>query len=150
MAEFRAILQKTIDSFVENNTQAVKKQDVALLSAILTDDCVRKYHPRSFVKRYSQFLKPQLTNAEYEAQMKNELGTMKDVQQKITNTVIDTEARTAVLFSEQTITTANGGTSVVEVLWGLTFTEDGSRVAQVLEYVDSQVIEQMLSNMGAH
>ncbi|KAI1390888.1 uncharacterized protein F4822DRAFT_394741 [Hypoxylon trugodes] len=152
MADLRAVLQKTIDAFVENNTLAVKKKDSSLFSAVLADDCVRIYRPRSFVERYPQFFKAQITNADYEAQMKIELQTMQDVSQKITRTVIDTTERRAVIWSEQTITTPSGAQNQVELLWDLSFTEDGTRVTQIQEFVDTfeatKLLEQMLSKAG--
>ncbi|KAK9420363.1 putative SnoaL-like domain-containing protein, partial [Seiridium unicorne] len=90
MADFRAILQKTADIFVENNTLAVKRRDASLFSAILTDDCVRIYRPLSFLERYHQFFKKEITNADYEAQMGIELQTMQEVSQKVTRSSIDT------------------------------------------------------------
>lgn len=150
MADFRAVLQKTVNAFVDNNTQAVKKKDPSLFSAILTEDCVRTYRPQSFVNRYPQFFKPQITNDDYEAQMKVELQTMKDVSQKITRTVIDTTERAAVIWTEQTITIPDGSKKSVEVIWDLSFTEDGSRVSRILEFVDTyestKVLEHMLGN----
>ncbi|KAI2783172.1 hypothetical protein F4815DRAFT_382374 [Daldinia loculata] len=153
MADLREVLQKTANAFVENNTLAVKKRDTSLFSAILTEDCIRMYRPLSFIQRYPQFFKAQITNADYEAQMQVELQTMKDVSQKITRTVIDTTERRATLWSEQTIFTANGSTSKVEVIWDLNFSEDGTRVSQIMEFVDTyeatKVLEQMLAKAGA-
>ncbi len=153
MDDFRAVLQETTNAFVENNTLAVKQKDASLFSAILTEDCIRMYRPLSFIQRYPQFFKPQIANADYEAQMKIELQTMKDVSQKVTRTVIDTAQRRATIWSEQTITTPDQSTSSVEVIWDLDFTEDGKRVKQILEFVDTfestKMLEQMLSNAGA-
>ncbi|KAI0595010.1 hypothetical protein F4775DRAFT_570975 [Biscogniauxia sp. FL1348] len=153
MDDFRAVLQETTNAFVENNTLAVKKKDASLFSAILSDDCIRMYRPLSFVQRYPQFFKPQITNADYEAQMKVELQTMKDVSQKVTRTVIDTAQRRATIWTEQTITAPDQSKSSVEVIWDLDFTEDGKRVRQILEFVDTfestKMLEQILSNAGA-
>jgi hypothetical protein len=41
MADFRAVLQKTVNAFVDNNTQAVKRKDHGILSEALAEDCVR-------------------------------------------------------------------------------------------------------------
>ncbi|KAI1494406.1 hypothetical protein F5X96DRAFT_617785 [Biscogniauxia mediterranea] len=153
MDDFRAVLQQTTNAFLENNTLAVKNKDVSLFSAILTEDCIRMYRPLSFIQRYPQFFKPQITNADYEAQMQVELQTMKDVSQKVTRTVIDTAQRRATIWTEQTITTPDQSKSTVEVIWDLDFTEDGKRVRQILEFVDTfestKMLEQMLSNAGA-
>ncbi|KAI4864618.1 hypothetical protein F4820DRAFT_422895 [Hypoxylon rubiginosum] len=152
MAEFREVLQKTAKAFVENNTLAVQKKDPSLFSAILTEDCIRMYRPLSFIRRYPQFFKTHITNADYEAQMKVELQTMRDVSQKVTRTVIDTVERRATLWTEQTVFTANGSESVVEVIWDLNFSEDGTRVSQIMEFVDTyestKVLEQMLAKAG--
>ncbi|XXH00554.1 hypothetical protein Hte_006902 [Hypoxylon texense] len=152
MAEFREVLQKTAKAFVENNTLAVQKKDTSLFSAILTEDCIRMYRPLSFIQRYPQFFKAQITNADYEAQMKIELQTMRDVSQKITRTVIDTAERRATLWSEQTVFTADGSKSVVEVIWDLNFSDDGTRVSQIMEFVDTyestKVLEQILARAG--
>ena len=149
MADLRATLQDTINSFVANNTTAVKTKDYSLFSSVLAPDCVRLYRPLSFVNRYSQFFKAEITNADYEAQMKVELQVMQDVSQKITRTIIDTEQRAAVIWSEQTVYTVHGEKNVVEVVWDFSFTEDGRRIVQIMEYVDTyesaKVLEQMLS-----
>lgn len=152
MTDFRAVLQKTIDAFVANNTQAVKTKNLSLFSEVLAQDCVRMYRPLSFVKRYPQFFKAEITNDDYEAQMKIELQTMKDVSQKTTRTIIDTTERTAVIWSEQTVSTFGGDTNVVEVILDLSFTEDGTRITQIMQYVDTyestKLLEQILSNAG--
>ncbi|KAM0816005.1 putative SnoaL-like domain-containing protein [Seiridium cardinale] len=154
MADFRAILQKTADIFVENNTLAVKRRDASLFSAILTDDCVRIYRPLSFLERYHQFFKKEITNADYEAHMGIELQTMQEVSQKVTRSSIDTTQRRATLWTEQTITTTDQSKKVVEMIWDLEFTEDGTRVKQILEFVDSyessQLLEEMLTKADAH
>jgi hypothetical protein len=153
MADFRAILHNTVDTFIANNTQAVKTKDYSLFSAVLAEGCVRLYRPLSFINRYSQFFKSEITNADYEAQMKIELQVMKDVSQNITRVIIDTEQRAAVIWSEQTVFTVDGKKNVVEVVWDLSFSEDGSRVAQIMEYVDThesgKVLEEMLSRAAA-
>ncbi|KAI1499877.1 hypothetical protein F5X99DRAFT_388506 [Biscogniauxia marginata] len=153
MDDFRAVLQETANAFVENNTLAVKQKDTSIFSAILAEDCIRIYRPLSFIQRYPQFFKPHITNADYEAQMNIELQTMKDLSQKVTRTVIDTAQRRATIWTEQTITTPDQSKSSVEVIWDLDFTEDGKRVKQILEFVDTfestKMLEQMLSNAGA-
>ncbi|GAW14105.1 hypothetical protein EKO27_g11442 [Xylaria grammica] len=148
----RATIQKTIDAFIENNTQAVKQKNTNLLSAILAKDCIRMYRPLSFIQRYPQFFKPQITNADYEAQMQHELQTMQDVRQDVTRTVIDTTERKATLWVETTVFTTDSQNKV-EVIFDLDFTEDGSQVKQVTEFVDTfestKVLEQILTQMGA-
>lgn len=154
MDNFRAVLQKTADAFVENNTLGVKNKDTSLFSAILTEDCVRMYRPLSFTERYPQFFKTHITNADYEAQMKMELQTMHEVSQKVTRTVIDSTERRATIWTEQTITTPDKSQRKVEVIWDLDFTEDGSKVSRIMEFVDTyestKMLEQMLSQAGAH
>lgn len=160
-------MQQTITVFVENNTAAVKKKDVSLLSAALSDNCVKMYRPLSFVNKYPQFFKAQVTNAEYEEQMKMELQTMSDVVQKVARTVIDAHQRVANVWIEKTVHTINGSTSSVEVIfwlhqfltpfeanhlhqviYDLEFTEDGKQISQYIEFVDTfesvKVLEQML------
>ncbi|KAI1364389.1 hypothetical protein F5Y08DRAFT_307056 [Xylaria arbuscula] len=152
MADIRANIQSTINAFIENNTQAVKQRDTSLLSVILAKDCIRQYRPLSFINRYPQFFKPQLTNADYEAQMQQELHTMKDVEQKVTRTVIDSVERKATLWVETTLWSPESK-STVEVIFDLNFTEDGTQVSQVTEFVDtyesSKFLEQILEQMGA-
>lgn len=117
MDELRAIMQETITAFVQNNTTAVKKKDVSLFSSVLSDDCVKMYRPLSFVKKYPQFFKAQITNAEYEAQMKMELQTMSDVVQNVTRTVVDAHRRVANIWIEKTVHTVDGSKSSVEVIF---------------------------------
>ncbi|KAI1170932.1 hypothetical protein F4777DRAFT_567497 [Nemania sp. FL0916] len=151
MAELRQAIQKTIDTFVENNTLAVKNKDVTLMSSVLADGCIRMYRPLSFIRQYPQFFKPQISNAEYETQMEHELLTMQDALQNVTRTVIDTTERAATLWVEKTVHTA-ASTSTVEVVYDLSFTEDGGRISQVVEFVDTsesiKVLEQILSKMA--
>jgi hypothetical protein len=153
MSELRPILQKTIDAFVNNNTQAVKKKDHALFSEALAEKCIRLYRPLSFVNRYPEFFKKEITNAEYESQMKVELLTMQDVAQDVTRTVIDTEQRRATLLIEKTVFTVDGGKHTVEVVLDLGFTEDGTKVTEIVEFVDTfestKVLEQILSRAAA-
>ncbi|KAI1309820.1 hypothetical protein F5Y03DRAFT_58483 [Xylaria venustula] len=152
MADLRATIQKTINAFIENNTQAVKQKDTSLLSAILAKDCVRQYRPLSFIKRYPQFFKPQISNAEYEAQMQQELHTMQDVAQNVTRTVIDTTERKATLWVETTVITKDSQ-NTVEVIFDLNLTDDGTQVSQVTEFVDTyestKVLEQILAQIGS-
>ncbi|KAI1423245.1 hypothetical protein F5Y12DRAFT_758801 [Xylaria sp. FL1777] len=152
MADLRATIQKTIDAYIENNTQAVKQRNTSLLSAVLAKDCIRMYRPLSFINRYPQFFKPQITNADYEAQMKNELPTMQDVEQKVTRTVIDTTERKATLWVETTVITPDSQ-SLVEVIFDLNLTDDGTQVSQVTEFVDTyqstKVLEEILAKMSA-
>ncbi|KAH8164422.1 hypothetical protein CIB48_g3853 [Xylaria polymorpha] len=151
MADLRPVIQKTVDIFVENNTLAVKKKDTTLLSSVLAEDCIRMYRPLSFIQKYPQFFKPSITNADYEAQMKAELLTIQDASQNVTRTVIDTTQRAATLWIEKTVHTA-ASSSTVEVVYDLTFTEDGTRISQVVEFVDTsesiKVLEQILSQMA--
>ncbi|XXH00563.1 hypothetical protein Hte_006911 [Hypoxylon texense] len=84
--------------------------------------------------------------------MKAELQTMQDVSQKVTRMVIDTTERRATLWTEQTLPLADGSKNFNEMIWDLDFSEDGTRVSQVLEYVDTykatQVLQQMLAKLG--
>ncbi|KAI1330890.1 hypothetical protein F5Y16DRAFT_318959 [Xylariaceae sp. FL0255] len=151
MADLRSVIQATINSFVENNTQAVKQRDEKLLSASLAENCIRMYRPLSFAQRYPQFFKPQLSNADYEAQMGHELQTMQDVSQNVTRTVIDTVGLKASIGIEKTVFTSSAKTTV-EVIMDLDFTQDGTQITQVMEFVDTyqstKVLEEMLSNMA--
>lgn len=116
MVELRAVIQETVTAFVQNNTNAVKEKNVSLLSSVLSDDCVKMYRPLSFVNKYPQFFKAQITNAEYETQMKMELHTMSDVVQNVTRTVIDAHQRVANVWIEKTVHTVDGSKSTVEVI----------------------------------
>lgn len=161
-------MQQTITTFVENTTAAVKKKDVSLLSTALSDDCVKMYRPLSFVNKYPQFFKAQITNTEYEAQMKMELQTISDVVQNVTRTVIDAHQRVANVWIEKIVHTVNGSTSSVEVIFGhhpilppsqanriykviydMEFTQDGKQISQYIEFLDTlesaKVLEQILS-----
>lgn len=149
MADMRATLQQTIETFLENNTQGVKTKDASRFSAVLSDDCVRLYRPFSFINRYPQFFKKEITNADYEAQMAVELQTFNDVRQEVTRTTIDAVQRIATLWTTQHVTMIDGTKRTVEVIWDLTFTEDGSRVSQIIEFVDTfestNMLEQILA-----
>ncbi|ROW11923.1 hypothetical protein VPNG_05171 [Cytospora leucostoma] len=153
MAELRAVIQETITGWVENNTAAVKKKDVSLFSSFLSDNCVRLYRPLSFVNKYPQYFKAELTNAEYESQKSMELHTMLDVVQNVTRTVIDAPQRVANVWIEKTVHTADGSTSSVEVIYDLEFTQDGKQISRYIEFVDTfvsiKVFEQMLEKAGA-
>ncbi|KAH8205140.1 hypothetical protein TruAng_000705 [Truncatella angustata] len=127
----------TIDAFVENDTHATKEKIIALFSATLTEDCVRLYRPQSFVRRNSQFFEVQIINADYAAQMQIKLQTIQEVSFKVTRTVTDVAERRAVLWSEQIIATADGSKSAVEVVRDLDFTEGGSRIKQIQEFIDN-------------
>lgn len=70
MDEPRAVMQETTTAFVENDTAAIRKKDVSLLSSVPTEDCVKMHRLLSFVNKYPQFFKTPTTNAEYEAQVK--------------------------------------------------------------------------------
>lgn len=115
MNELREIIQETITTFNQNNTNAVKQKDVSLLSSVLTDDCVKLYRPLSFVNKYPQFFKAETTNAEYEAQTKIKLHVMSDVAQNVTRTVIDAHQRVANVWIEKTVYLVDGSKSTVEV-----------------------------------
>ncbi|KAI5925348.1 hypothetical protein F4810DRAFT_708734 [Camillea tinctor] len=127
MDDFRATLERTANAFLKNNTLAVKQKDVSLFSAILSEDCIRIYRPLSFIQKTypKESLEP----------------------------VIDTTQRRATIWTEQTITTLDESKSTVELIWDLDFTEDGKRVSQILEFVDTaesiKVLEQMLSDADA-
>ncbi|KAI1744059.1 hypothetical protein F4680DRAFT_406066 [Xylaria scruposa] len=148
MDDFRSVLQRTIDTFLENNMLAMKKKDISLFSVALSEDCVRMYRPLSLTRRYPQFFKPEINNSDYEAQMKMELQTMREVSQKVTRTVIDTTQRRASIHTEQTILT-DDGQNVVETIYDLDFTEDGTKISRILVIVDTyestKIIEEILS-----
>ncbi|KAI3397450.1 hypothetical protein diail_10781 [Diaporthe ilicicola] len=151
MDELRAVMQQTIAAFVQNTTTAVKKKDVSLLSAVLSDDCA------------------QITNAEYEAQMQVELQTISDVERNVTREVIDAHQRVANVWIEEVVHTVDGSTSSVEVMilgpdsilkppeanrlskviYDLEFTHDGKQISQYIQFVDSfesvKVLEKILS-----
>ncbi|POS70321.1 hypothetical protein DHEL01_v211283 [Diaporthe helianthi] len=154
MDSLREVIQGTITAFVENNTAAVKNKNVSLLSSQLSDNCVKEYRPLSFVRKYPQFFKSQVTNAEYEAQMSMELNTMTDVKQNVTRTVIDAHQRVANVWIDKTVYTVDGSESSVEVIYDLEFTQDGKQITKYIEFVDTfkavQVLEQMLSNAGGN
>lgn len=109
-------MQETITAFVQSTTAAVKTKDVSLLSSVLSDDCVKMYRPLSFINKYPQFFKAQITNAEYEAQMKMELQTISDVVQNVTRTVIDAHQHVANVWIEKIVYTVDGSKSSVEVI----------------------------------
>ncbi|KAI1471948.1 uncharacterized protein F4812DRAFT_456051 [Daldinia caldariorum] len=150
--DIRQVLQKTIDTFLANNDLGVKNKDPSLFSAVLTEDCVRTYRPTSFVERYARFFKPRLTNADYEAQMRVELLTMEAVSHTATRTTIDTARRQATLWTEQTVSTTDGAVTKIELIFDLSFSEDGTRVSQILVFVDtyeaSKILEKMLAEAG--
>jgi len=115
MADFRAVLQRTINAFLEDNTQGVKTRDTSLFSAILTEDCIRSFRPLSFVNRYPQFFEPQITNDDYEAHMRMDLEYMKDVSQEVSRAVIDTAQCAAVIWTEQTVVTTDGSKKLLRL-----------------------------------
>lgn len=176
MDELRNTMQETITAFVQNSTTAVKRKDVSLLSSVLTDDCVKMYRPLSFVNKYPQFFKAQITNAEYEAQVETKFQTMLDVEQNVTRTVIDAHQGVANVWIEKTVHEVDGSKNFVEVIdyanfffdsvlkshnanrlykviYDLEFTQDGKQICRYIEFVDTyesvNVFEKLLSKLGA-
>ncbi|ETS87128.1 hypothetical protein PFICI_00956 [Pestalotiopsis fici W106-1] len=149
MSNLRETIENTIKTFGENNTLGVKTKDTSLFSSVLAENCIRQYRPFAFINRYPQFFKKEITNADYEAQMKVELQTMQEVVQDLTKTSIDEVQRTATIWTTQNVTTVDGTKRTVEVIWDLTFTEDGTRISQILEFVDTfestKMLEQILA-----
>ncbi|KAI6087148.1 hypothetical protein F4821DRAFT_237145 [Hypoxylon rubiginosum] len=151
VSELRAAMEATLTAFLENHSVAVRTKDASVLSALLSPECTRHLHPAPYVTAYP-FIKAVETNAEYEARMASELGVMEEAHLEILNIVVDPARRKASAHTEFRVKVAGREDPISsEFCWYLDFTEDGTKISRVVEFIDSAtsalMIEEMMKEM---
>ena len=144
--ELRTAMETTLKTFLENYHVAVRDKNISILSDVLSPDCKRYLKPSGFVEAHS-FMKAVETNAEYEARMMPEFGTMEETRVKILESVIDPVNRKASARAEHWTKIVNNEPTTLEVCWWLDFTDDGTKVSRVVEFIDTAVATQMIADM---
>ncbi|KAI1105756.1 hypothetical protein F4804DRAFT_303433 [Jackrogersella minutella] len=145
-AELYAVMEATLMEFLENYLIAVRTKDVSSLSATLTPECTRHLKPANFVTAYP-FIKAVETNADYEARMAPELALMEDTHHKVLNYVVDPVRRTASAYSEHWTKLANQEPTSIEICWYVDFTEDGSKISRIVEFIDTAAATRMVEEL---
>ncbi|OTB02043.1 hypothetical protein M426DRAFT_25056 [Hypoxylon sp. CI-4A] len=144
--ELRIAMETTLTTFLENYHIAVRDKNASLLSAVLSPDCTRHLKPSSFVDAYP-FIKGAETNAEYKARMTPEIALMEETRAKILESAVDPANRTASARAEHWTKIANREPTTLEICWFLDFTDDGTKISRVVEFIDTAVATRMIEDM---
>ncbi|KAK2771567.1 hypothetical protein CKAH01_04142 [Colletotrichum kahawae] len=130
---------KTMHEFLEAYEHASKANDPSRINTPLTPDCKRHFMPPSFLQAMGVPSDFSVGNEVYEARWATTLPVYSTKRTEINNVAIDvwkkTAAATTVLDSEF----IDGESTKLYFAWFMEFTEDGSQIKEVWEYVDSVV-----------
>ncbi|KAI0154984.1 hypothetical protein GGR57DRAFT_502172 [Xylariaceae sp. FL1272] len=118
--DMQGTIQHTIDSFFENNTLAYT------------------------------FLKSEETNEEHEARMRQEVTLIIDTSLVVRACTIDSPRQQASIWVEQHVTEktdCGSKDSDMDLIWFLQFTPDGTKISQIIEFVDSLSAAEIIDSM---
>lgn len=133
-------IEDTVKAFIASYEEAVGTSNPALLSKTLADTCLRKVEPADFLRAMGQDPDAKMDNAAYIEHMGPQFMAMEDGKCNILSIAVDTVKRSAVARVEHNCKLPGKDWICVEIGWFLEFTEDGTRISAITEFLDTHGI----------
>jgi hypothetical protein len=120
---------------------AHNSRDLSAIRALCSTNCRHRGGPSSLKQ-------PERTTDEYVAFNAEVFKLLHTYNAEITDAVVDPQTRKVSLFLHATAT-ADAGTYENEYIITLTITEDGTKVQEQYDFIDSHVMVQWMAKMGS-
>jgi hypothetical protein len=133
---YRAI-DDTIKAFLQSYGAAIASKDASVLSQTLSPDCVRGIAPLSFLKALNAEALGAESNAQYETRMAGELQLTESARTELREVVVDVVAKKASAHVAHYCKLMGKDEFLLEFVWFFQFTEDGSRITKISEFIDT-------------
>lgn len=130
-------IEATVNSYVSSYSDAVEAKDAAVFSRTLTADCERQLAPGSMFRAMNIPFAPKMDNAAYEDRMAQELVVLESNKIEALDMTIDTVGKKAGVRAASTLTLKGGNAFEIEFCWFLYFTDDGTKIKRILQFVDA-------------
>ncbi|KAL0935454.1 uncharacterized protein CTRU02_210045 [Colletotrichum truncatum] len=137
LTEVYQTIEKTLHEFIQGYENAAKHNDASHVSAKLAPDCKRRILPSSFFRNLGVPTDFVLDNKSYEAKFGEDLSVQGVTKTEVSHITIDAWSKKAAATSAHTVTYIDGETYLMEIAWYLTFSEDGTQVKEIIEFIDS-------------
>jgi hypothetical protein len=137
MSAIKTTLQSTITSYLAALDGAFAARSTAAIDATKTADCTFSLAPASFLRAAG--LPPDLAmpNGAWNAHLQSQFGAVRSVRVELLGApVVDEAARAAVVHHRNHVVLADGREATLENAVFLYFSEDGTRVARIVEFTD--------------
>ena len=129
-------IQTTARQFANSYKDAFSVKDASVLSSALTPDCKRHVLPSSFLASQGMEAKP-ISNAEFEAIIRNEFPAFKSCEASIVRTSVDETQKSASLIVEQKCVLTDGREYALDFAYFLDLTDDCDRIKAVTQFMDT-------------
>ncbi|KAJ4258271.1 hypothetical protein NW762_008420 [Fusarium torreyae] len=141
--DLRRKIEATVASFFAAYEDGKAQNNPSLINRDVTKDCLRYLLPDSFRKSLGLPQDFAMSNEIYEQNYINDLkigGVHNTVSSDLT---IDLDARKAALTTKSDMIFNEGDTLALEFAWFFDFTEDGSKIKKVMEFVNPDAVRAM-------
>ncbi|KAK0708443.1 hypothetical protein B0H67DRAFT_648504 [Lasiosphaeris hirsuta] len=131
-------MSQTLDRFLHSYLHASEHNDASYVSAGLTPDCERHIKPASFLTGLGAPADLTFAPQAYQDIFSGEMSFAQTKSVQISDVTIDTASRKAaatVVYVNEFVD--DGERVTMEFAFFLSFTEDGSQITKILEWVDS-------------
>ncbi|KAF9876251.1 hypothetical protein CkaCkLH20_06194 [Colletotrichum karsti] len=130
-------IEKTLNEFLLGYEKATAHNDTSYLSTTLTPDCKRRFLPESFLKSQGAPGDFATDNKTYEEMFSKHLPVHATHKTEIKNVTIDAWKKKAAATTVFHCKYSDGEPLLMEFGWFLSFTDDGTKVNEVWEVIDS-------------
>ena len=148
-ATFRA----TLNAYMAQLETIFQDKTVDKLLALTTEDFVVVIGPEAAAKASGLTPGFKADKTSWRARMEELFPAVTKVNFEISKTALDVSARTAAVWNHRYMTMANGKVMDFETTTWLTFTADGDKVKEHVEFLDFQshdlVVKEQLANLGS-
>jgi hypothetical protein len=139
----RERIETTARAFLSAFEEGATLEDASLINRDVTADCMRNILPASIPQALGLPADAAFNTTQFQETFAKDIKVLKFKNNIMANLVIDTEARRAAFTSIAEVHPKSGESYSSEQAWVLYFNEDGSKVKQVVEFCDKDVILKM-------
>ena len=139
----RERIETTARAFLSAFEEGGAQNNASLINRDVTTDCIRNMLPASVPRAFGLPVDFSFDTSQFQEAFAKDIKVLEFRNNIMANLVIDTEARRAAFTSIAEVHPKNGEWYSAEQAWVLYFTEDGSKVKQVVEFCDKDAILKM-------
>ncbi|KAJ4112149.1 hypothetical protein NW768_011728 [Fusarium equiseti] len=145
--DLRSAIENTTKRFLNAYKEVCEANDPSIINRDVTEDCKRHFLPKGVMELFGAPNGGPLDNATYQAALTRDIAKSRFTKTDIANLVIDTEGRKAAMTSITEIKYHDGETQEMEHSWILDFNEDGTKVSNVVEFCDMDILRRMVGRV---
>ncbi|OKL60624.1 hypothetical protein UA08_04084 [Talaromyces atroroseus] len=133
----RKTLEESATAFFHSYEDASRANDASIVSRGMTENCTRKFQPPTFCQAMGYPEDVEIPSSVYQGRIAQGMQHWTATKTEILHLTVDVDARQVAAQTAVSGKWSDGEDVKLHFAWFLYFSDDGTQISRVIEYMDS-------------